>query len=197
MARLVCIPASLAPRHSGRALDHATAMKCLTSNECSEWLRERGIVEAPYSQDTAAEDFCFQFEPPREPNRLTAFTRALFDTFGEFDGALVVFTDWSVYHPDEMALIDSLRRGQGERRALIDAPGHLFSSAEQAEAIAHCYLAVMFGWTAYLYLSSATATVLFWEGDLLDFWSDDERLIKEVRGTVQTYELRVTSDDVV
>src|SRR5258706_14110022 len=102
-------------------------MKCLTLKECSDWLRELDILEAPYSQEAAADDFCFQFEPPTKPSRLTAFTRGLFDTFGEFSGALVVFTDWALYRPDEMALVDSLRRGHGERRALIDAPGHLFT----------------------------------------------------------------------
>jgi hypothetical protein len=82
----------------------------------------------------------------------------------------------TLYQPDEMALFDSLRRGHGEHRALIDAPGHLFPAAEQAEAVAHCYLAVIFGWSAYLYLPSGAATVLFWEGDLVDFSSDDENL---------------------
>jgi hypothetical protein len=172
-------------------------MNCLTPNECSDWLRVLGIVESPYSQDAAVEDFCFQFEPPIKPSRLTAFTRNLFNTFGEFSGALVVFTDWALYRPDEMALIDSLRRGHGERRPLIDAPGHLFGSAEQAEAIAHCYLAVIFGWTAYLYLPSGAATALFWEGDLVDFWSADASLTQAVRGAIQAYELRITSDDVV
>jgi hypothetical protein len=60
-------------------------------------------------------------------------------------------------------------------------------------AIAHCYLAVMFGWTAYLYLPSKAATVLFWEGELVDFWSADEQLIQAVRATIQTYELRITN----
>ncbi|SRR5258707_13917835 len=79
-------------------------MKCLTPSECSEWLRERNIIESPYSRDEAVEDYCFQFEPPVKPSRLTAFTRSLVGAFGEFPGALLVFTDWSLYRPDEMAL---------------------------------------------------------------------------------------------
>jgi hypothetical protein len=172
-------------------------MKCLAPNECSDWLRERGIVESPYGQDTAPDVLCLQFEPPEKPSELTAFTRALFDSFGEFPGALVVFTDWELYHPDEMAVFESLRRSHGDRRPLIDAPGHLFKSEERAEAIAHIYLAVLFGWTAYLYLSSRATTVLFWEGDLVDVWAGDERLLQAVRGTVETYELRVTANNVV
>lgn len=135
-----------------------------------------------------------QFEVPERPTRLTAFTRSLFDGFGEFSGALVVFTDWALYRPDEMALIQSLRRGSGEQRSLIDAPGHWFEPTEQTDAIGYCYLAVIFGWSAYLYLTSGALTVLFWEGDLIDVWSSDEALPKTIREIVQTYGLRVTSD---
>ena len=169
-------------------------MKCLTPTECSEWLRENRIIESPYSRSREEPKGAhyLQFEPPVKPSHLTAFTRQLVGVSGEFPGALVVFTDWSLYRPDEMALVDSLRRGHGEHRWLIDVPGHLFAPTEGAEAIGHCYLAVMFGWSAYLYLASGAATVFFWEGDLVDVWSPDERLIQAILGIVESYELRVT-----
>lgn len=167
-------------------------MKCLTSDECSEWLRERGIIEFPY--ETSWQKMVLQFEPPRSPRTLTAFTRQLVDAFGEFPGALLQFTDWSLYCPDEMALVASLRRGHGEDRWLIDAPGHLFAPTEEAEAIGHCYLALTFGWSAYLYSASGAATVNFWEGDLVDFWSPDQSLTQKVLEVVHSFELRVTSD---
>jgi hypothetical protein len=168
-------------------------MRCFTPNECSEWLREHGITESPYSSDVTRQ-FYLQFEPPVTPSRLTSFTRSIFDAFGEFPGALIVFTDWDLYRPDEMALVDSLRRGSGEQRRLIDAPGHLFDATEQAAGIGYCYLAVIFGWSAYLYLASGAATILFWEGDLIDVWSPDESLRHTTREVVETYELRLTSE---
>jgi len=169
-------------------------MKCLTPSQCSEWLSEHDIFESPYSCAEANDEYYLQFEPPERPSRLTAFTRSLFEGFGEFSGALVVFTDWALYRPDEMALIDSIRRGSGEQRWLIDAPGHLFERSEQLNAIGLCYLAVIFGWSAYLYLASGAVTVFFWEGDLIDIWSSDETISHTIREVVQTYELRVTSD---
>jgi hypothetical protein len=169
-------------------------MKCLTLSECSEWLRERKIIESPYSHDQPEGAHCFQFEPPVKPSRLTAFSRVLLGAFGEFPGALVVFTDWSLYHPDEMALVRSLRQGHGEHRWLLDAPGHLFAPSEEAEAIGHCYLSVMFGWSAYLYFASGAATIHFWEGDLVDFWSPDQSLTQTALETVRSFELRVTSE---
>src|SRR5579862_350919 len=91
-------------------------MKCLTSNECSDWLRQRGIIELPYVNNRQL--MCLQFESPRDPRKLTAFVRWLFGTFGEFPGALLQFTDWNTHNADETALFSSLRRIHGEQRAL-------------------------------------------------------------------------------
>jgi len=132
-----------------------------------------------------------QFEPPRKGRNLTAFTRQLVDEVGEFSGALLQFTDWNTDNPDEMAMIGSLRRSNGEERCLIDAPGHLFASKEAAEAIGHCYLAIFFDWSAYLYLTSGAATFFFWEGDLIDFWCSEKNTAKKVCELVERYELRI------
>lgn len=131
-----------------------------------------------------------QFEPPRSPRKLTAFTRQLFDTFGEFPGALLQFTDWETSNPDEMAMISSLRRSHGEQRWLIDAPGHLFSPTEAAEAIGHCYLAATIDWSFYLYLASGADTVYFWEGDLIDLFGFGKS--HEVHDLIKRFDLRVT-----
>lgn len=77
---------------------------------------------------------------------------------------------------------------------MIDAPGHLFMLKEEAEAIAHCYMALTFQWDAYLYLESGAATALFWEGDLIDFWSCEAELTTAVLEIVQNYRLRITGD---
>jgi hypothetical protein len=166
-------------------------MQCFTPGECSEWLRQHDIIEFPYA--TNRQMMTLQFEPPRSPRKLTAFTRQLFDAFGEFPGALLQFTDWNTHNPDEELLINSLRRSHDEQRPLIDAPGHLFASAEGPEAISHCYLAATFDWSVYLYLASGRATAYFWEGDLIDFWSCDESICQKVHEVVKGYELRVTS----
>jgi hypothetical protein len=163
-------------------------MLCFTPSECSEWLRQRSIIEFPYG--TARQTMTLQFEPPRNPRELTAFTRQLFDTFGEFPGTLLQFTDWDTSNPDEEAIIGSLRRSHGEQRQLIDAPGHLFSATEAAEAIGHCYLAAAFDWSVYLYLASGAGTVYFWEGDLIDLFGFDKG--HEVYNVVKRFDLRIT-----
>ena len=40
---------------------------------------------------------------------MSALTRTLFEQIGAFPGALIVFTDWPTYYPDEMAIMNSLR----------------------------------------------------------------------------------------
>ncbi len=167
-------------------------MKCLTPSECSEWLTRNGLIEKPYNHEKGNASYCLQFEPPVKPSQRTAFTRRLFESFGAFQGALIVFTDWSLYEPDEMELMDSIRRGNGEKRRLIDAPGHLAEGQEESLSIGLCYLALMFNWTAYLYLPSLPATVLFWEGDLIDVWASNEQVKDSVQKVVQRFELRIT-----
>lgn len=170
-------------------------MQCLNKTQCSDWLRQHQVHEDPYFNEEAHELFCLQFEIPEKASRMSALTRHLFEAFGEFSGALLVFTDWPLYHPDEMAIIMGLRRAHGNQRLLIDAPGHLFGKAEKDEAIAHCYLSAMFGWRAYLYLPSGAVTLQIWKGDLLDVWTADEALEDAIRNIAIEFDLQITSDD--
>jgi len=40
-----------------------TPLGFLRPNQCSEWLREHGIIDSPCSRDQANDAFCLQFEP--------------------------------------------------------------------------------------------------------------------------------------
>lgn len=171
-------------------MDHV-AVKCLAPNECSEWLRSRKIIEAPYRSNETAKAFRFQCQPPTKPGQITALTRTLFDSFGQCYDVLLVFDDWSLYQPDEMAVVQSLRRAHGEEHPLTEKPGHLFSANERAEAVGHCYLALIFGWSAYLYLSTGVASLYFWEGDLIDFYTSDNSLTERLREILNRFALRI------
>jgi hypothetical protein len=51
----------------------------------------------------------------------------------------------------------------------------------------------MFDWSAYLYLPPPTsATVLLWEGDLIDVWVDNDDITTGIREVLTKFELRVT-----
>jgi hypothetical protein len=174
-------------------------MKCLTVTECSDWLSRHGIAEEPYGRKSKSLDHCFQFEPPTDAAGIMSLVRCLIGNqgklsneweefggiLGKFEGGLIIFEDWETYPPDMICLITSIRQAHGEKRGLSDAPGHLFEGDEDADVISQCYLIIMFGWTAYLCLALKRATLLFWEGDLIDFWSADEDLLDAVKLSVQ------------
>ena len=152
-------------------------MRCLTKEECSEWLRQHNILESPY-RNKETTDAYFQFKSPKASNEQMYLMRRLIghrpkedngqeigSILGEFEGALLVFLDWSCYSTDEMTLMTTLRSAHGEKRWLINAPGHLFSKDEDADLIGQSYLTLMFGWTAYLYLASKKLLCFFGKGN--------------------------------
>ncbi len=154
-------------------------MTTLESSNCSGWLREKGIIEAPYRGHEDSPRCYDQLRLPSEPLRISAAVRNLIGTCRVFETALLQFTDWPLYQPDEMAIVTALRSAHGESRPLIETPGHLFPFSERDLLIGMFSLAICYQWTAYLYLEDAT--LLCWEGELLDIWSGDPQRIVEAR----------------
>jgi hypothetical protein len=60
--------------------------------------------------------------------------------------------------------------------------------------MAHSYLALMFGWSAYLYLESSTATIFFWEGEFLDMWFSANKIGSELQEIIKVFGLRITAN---
>jgi|GEM_PF-1474888 len=166
-------------------------MKCLTETECSEWLKHHAIIEAPYNCNSAPikADYA-RFVSPKTTTRLIAFTRHFFDWVGDFEFGLLQMTDWSLHEPDEMAIVNSIRRSHGETRWLIKAPGHLFDQKGRDELISMFYLSIMFGWTTYLYFLPNKVTVLNWEGDIIDLWAFDSKHFAEFSQIKETFQLQ-------
>jgi hypothetical protein len=52
-----------------------------------------------------------------------------------------------------MAIVDGLRRGHGDRRRVLEAPGHVFESGEKAEVTGWLALLLAFGWDAHFHPS--------------------------------------------
>jgi hypothetical protein len=169
-------------------------MKCLTKPECSAWLETHAIIEAPYENPRPVNADIIQFAPPKSSPRLIAFSRQLFDWIGNLEAGLLQINDWPFYQPDEMVVINAIRRSHGELRPLIEAPGHLFEPKEKDELIALFYLTIMFGWSAYLYLLPNKATVLNWEGDLIDLWSFDKQHFAAFKEIQATFQLKETGE---
>ena len=170
-------------------------MRCLTKDECSAWLKEQGITEEPYEAEKCPTKFASQIDVPSKPIGLSKLIRFLLVHCPRtFNGALLVARDWPFYTPDEMLVVDALRRCHGESRHLIEAPGHLFGKDEIHECAALANLVMTFGWSAYVYEINDGTTYNLWEGDLIDYWSDNSDVADHVTKALKVFGLNLVRD---
>jgi hypothetical protein len=99
------------------------------------------------------------------------------------DGSLIWITDWGVWPSEENpCLIDKFREAYGEKRALIDAPGHLFDPSEQPAISALFRLVLLFGWDGHLIPKSKVLYFSAIHDGYLDILSSDATRLTTVRG---------------
>jgi hypothetical protein len=129
-------------------------MHCLTDTECQEWLRQENIdaVDARGLPEVVG-DYEVFFEAPKDARTQHTLAHEMIEWIGEIGTALLWLSDWPFAAPSENALVTALRCGHGERRSLIDAPGHLFRAEERNELVGWVFLMMGFGWDAYLFVS--------------------------------------------
>ncbi len=168
-------------------------MRCLTLEECSGWLHERGIKEVPYGRKLGRKERYLQFAPPTNGNR-GGLIGSLFGASDGFSGALMHLTDWAWDPEYEEDPIASLRSSAGETRPLVDVPGFVFDHGELTSAVDLGSIVLGRGWTSYVYLTSGVATFLFWEGALIDYWSTDQGLSKQLKAMLRGIGARIVHD---
>jgi len=67
---------------------------------------------------------------------------------------LVWFTEWGVWPSSERShIFDRFRVSYGERRPLIDVPGHVFQTEEYEDLVSFVTLGVLFLWDLYVVAS--------------------------------------------
>lgn len=166
-------------------------MKCLTENEISQWLDQRGIVGDPYVKSHSA--VYLQFDAPKKHQAIEAFIRRYYDLIVRSTDTLLHITDWGLYTKSEMIPVMGIRSLHSEARLLIDAPGHLLDSAEAETAISLMALTTSFAWSSYLYCPTNRSTLYNWEGDIFDFWTDDPSQMAILKGILQDFDLQETA----
>jgi hypothetical protein len=128
-------------------------MKAITSGECIDWLAKHDAKGSFAAGPELIGDYEVMFAAPKEGRLQAILARQLVSWVGEFETALFWLSDWPFYQPDEMAIIMSMRRGHGECREVIDAPGHVFNITERDEMVGWISLMINFGWDGHLYTS--------------------------------------------
>ena len=129
-------------------------MKCLSNRECLEWLETRDIDGASAEGwPEVVGDYEILCAAPKEARAQALLARDLVAWVGEFETVLFWLSDWPFCKPDEMAIALGLRHGHGERRQLIEAPGHIFEFKERDELVGWVSLMMSFGWDGHLFTS--------------------------------------------
>ncbi len=168
-------------------------MKCVTNSEIDDWLSQRSIHKDPYHGESSPA-FYLQFYAPRNHRTIDAFTRHYYERIIPDSDALVHMTDWGLYQQSEMNQILGIRSSRDKNRLLIDAPGHIVSSAEREIGISLFSLTASFAWSSYLYSAQNHSTLFNWEGEIFDFWTDSERVVTAMKLMLHQFDLVETKN---
>ena len=140
-------------------------MRVLSAEEVAEWFQrfENLGVESDYAHAdkdglffTHPEAACIDLGYPPKLERLPFFARYV-ATIGyedhDFEGALLWFTNWSVWNSREGSLgyriIERMNAAAGQPRSFEVAPGHRFRGDELPDAIGMLLQPMVFAWDCY------------------------------------------------
>ncbi len=167
-------------------------MKCVTDSEIDDWLRQRSIHKDPYHGESSPA-FYLQFYAPTNHRRVDAFTRHYYERIIPDSDSLIHMTDWGLYQQSEMIAIAGIRSSRQEDRMLIDAPGHILTSAQNEIGISLFSLSASFAWSSYLYSAQGHSILFNWEGEVFDFWTDNEQVMSEMELILKQFDLTETN----
>lgn len=166
-------------------------MQCLTDSEVSAWLARHEIPENPY-KNRPTQAYYLQFRAPDQHRETDALARCYSEWIISESVRLVHIVDWSHYTPSDMIAVAGIRSSHTENRSLIEAPGHLIEPEEAEVGVSLFALSASFEWTAYLCTSQDRTTLLNWEGELFDFWTDSQEAFLNMRKLLADFQLAET-----
>jgi hypothetical protein len=138
-------------------------MQFLTSDECKEWCRQRHFDRLPFERDDLARDPRVGFKIPADAGKRVALCHLLwrYTAGSETTQRLLLIEEWSVWPSGEhLPLFARLREALGERRSLIDVPGHVFGAGDDQDGLSFLILATLFLWDFALYSESGSTIVV-------------------------------------
>ena len=160
--------------------------KYITATECTKWLHDHNMVESPYGLKENKSKYCDQYKITKREE----FSSEIIEQMGSFKDGLLVFMDWNFYHPEdwkyykpyELPFIEMVHTTTSKQNPSFDkGSGFLYADDQRIELISHIKLSIELGWSVYLYPDSATTTLFFWEGELMDVWSDSKIIFSNLK----------------
>ena len=164
-------------------------MNILTNDEAAIWCSDRGFnLDAPPHSNDGRINSGIRFATKSKQSVVEAFVRCVINSL-EFDEALVWLTDWPLYKPDEMVVIQRFRASVGEERLLIDAPGHAFGPTEINDCVGFFNLCVQYYWDAFLFVPQAKLLVFNSHDEVQCMSSPSEQVVVEIATLIKPFEL--------
>ncbi len=145
-------------------------MRFLTAEECRDWCERHDFPVRKSSSGVPRPDLhssldFLALDHSPDSGVKVALSRNVVDQALQYGPTLVWVTEWSVWPSSEhLALFARLRAALGERRKLIDVPGHVIDQADRDDGISVLLLALIFSWDCYVF-SSKDAPVFFTSHD--------------------------------
>ena len=138
-----------------KIIDRAEVEKWCKANSCA--LDGNGLPFPPMVTES--------FKIPQDTGKRIAMVKDHLTVFQSKPEILVWFTEWGVWPSGERAhIFERFRISYGEKRNLIDSPGHLFSSTEHEDVVSFVTLGVLFLWNVFVF-SSKYEKFLFYSHD--------------------------------
>ena len=129
-------------------------MRFLTPSEWQAWCAERQVPiqkAGAIRPDVGAGDFHIVDIPyPSDSGKKICLARRLFSLIACGPETLLLLADWDVWPSSQhLPLFTRFREALGERRPLIEAPGHLAFGSDKDDAISIIATSLLFIWDCY------------------------------------------------
>jgi hypothetical protein len=154
------------------------ALRFYTADECEAWLDGR-----KRRKPDAVEGLLRHRLPyPREPYRINYIAHWIATNLTYRMPALLWMTEWGIWPSSEnWHLYYKLRQSYSDQRLLHEAPGHLCLEHETEDLASFLQVAMHNGWGGYVLTQADYANAFFSHDEFIDFFSDDQGIIDEVR----------------
>jgi|GEM_PF-2067399 len=165
-------------------------MRVLTYSESAEWCAKRGFstrqregyVVGPEPDLTSPPFHFVEFKPPVDSGNKVFFARWLYSLVDSSPELLLWIGDWAVWPSSQhMPLFDRFREGFGERRPLIEAPGHILTPQEAEDSVSIIAVALFFIWDCHILAASGRDAVFVSHDEVGWFASRDPSVTESVR----------------
>ncbi len=136
-------------------------MRCLTYQQCVSWCRDHGYPATEvgkFGRPAPAVRDQFHHLPliyPKDSGAKVELAKSIIDGMSTSSELLLWVDDWAVwYYSHHMPLFTRFREAFGERRPLIEAPGHLVAREHFDDAVSVLATSLLFLWDCHVFADS-------------------------------------------